>query len=63
MPIDLEGLIERCRGGDELAWESMVRRFQGRVYGLAYHYLGSSEDARDLAQEVFIRIYQNISRF
>lgn len=60
--MNLEGLLECCRRGDELAWESMVRQFQGRVYGLAYHYLGNSEDARDLAQEVFVRIYQKITQ-
>ena len=58
--MNLEGLLDRCRRGDELAWESVVRQFQGRVYGLAYHYLGNTEDARDLAQEVFIRIYQSL---
>jgi RNA polymerase sigma-70 factor, ECF subfamily len=37
-----------------------VRSFQGRVYGIACHYLGNSEDARDIAQEIFVRIYQNL---
>ena len=58
--MDLSTLLERCRGGDELAWEALVRRFQGRVYGIAYHYVGNPEDARDLSQEAFIRIYQNL---
>lgn len=54
-------LLERCRCGDELAWEALVRRFQSRIYGLAYHYSGNAEDARDLAQESFVRIYQNLA--
>ncbi len=58
--MELSVLLERCRGGDELAWEALVRQFQARIYGVAYHYVGSAEDARDLAQEAFIRLYQNL---
>jgi RNA polymerase sigma-70 factor (ECF subfamily) len=58
--MDLQLLLERCREGDELAWEALVRQFQGRVYGIACHYLGSGEDARDMAQEIFVRIFQNL---
>lgn len=56
--MDLSALIERCRQGDDLAWEALVRRFQGRVYGLALLYLGDAEEARDLAQDVFVKIYR-----
>jgi len=58
--MDLTTLVRRCRQGDPLAWETLVRRFQGRVYGLAYHYLGNAEEARDLAQDVFVRIYTRL---
>jgi len=50
------------RWGDELAWEAFVCQFQSRIFGLAYHYVGQAEDARDLAQEVFIRIYQHLDQ-
>jgi RNA polymerase sigma-70 factor (ECF subfamily) len=53
-------LIELVRSGDELAWESFVRTYQGRVFGLAYHYTTQAEDARDLTQEVFVRVYENL---
>jgi RNA polymerase sigma-70 factor, ECF subfamily len=58
--IDLGQLLPRCRSGDPLAWEMLVRRFQGRVFSIAYHYVGNTEDARDLAQEVFVRLYRNL---
>lgn len=58
--MDLDNLLERCRCEDELAWEALVRQYQARVFGLAYHFVGNREEARDLAQEVFIRIYRNI---
>ena len=59
--MELSILLERCCSGDELAWEALVRRYQGRVYGIAYHYAWNPEDARDLSQEAFIRIYQNLA--
>jgi RNA polymerase sigma-70 factor, ECF subfamily len=58
--MELPELVERCRSGDAAAWEALVRRFQGRVYGVAYLYLGDREEARDLAQEVFVRIYRRL---
>jgi RNA polymerase sigma-70 factor (ECF subfamily) len=58
--MSLTAILTRCKDGDALAWEALVRQFQGRIYGMALHYTGNKEDARDLAQEVFVRIYQNI---
>ncbi|HJW31977.1 MAG TPA: sigma-70 family RNA polymerase sigma factor [Holophagaceae bacterium] len=58
MPSALQDLL---RQGDPLAWEGFVRTHQGRVYGLAYHYTTQAEDARDLTQDVFVRVYQNLA--
>lgn len=58
--MELATLLERCRAGNELAWEALVRRYQGRVYGLALHYLGDPEEARDVAQEIFVRIFRKL---
>lgn len=60
--VDSIELIRRVRRGDDLAWEAFVRLHQARVFGLAYHTLGYAEDARDLTQEVFVRVYQHLSR-
>jgi RNA polymerase sigma-70 factor (ECF subfamily) len=59
--MELETLLQRCREGDELAWEALVRRYQARIHGLAYHFVGDAEEARDLAQEIFVRIYRRLS--
>jgi RNA polymerase sigma-70 factor (ECF subfamily) len=61
--MDLEALLEGCRKGDELAWEAFVRQMQGRVYALALSYAANREEARDLAQEVFVRLYAKCRRF
>lgn len=59
--MDFPQRLDLVRCGDELAWEAFVRFFQGRVFGLAYHYTAQAEDARDLTQDVFVRIYQNLA--
>jgi RNA polymerase sigma-70 factor (ECF subfamily) len=61
--MELSELLDRCRQGDELAWEALVRRYQARVYGLAYHYVHDAEEARDLAQEIFVRLYRKLESF
>ena len=40
-----------------------MRQFQGRVYAIAYHYAGNREEARDLAQEIFVRLYETRGRW
>ena len=57
---DLDLLLSRCRQGDALAWEALVRRFEARIYGFALHYLRDPEEARDAAQEIFIKMYQHL---
>jgi len=56
--MEIAELIERCRQGDDLAWEAFVRQFQGRVYSITSAYASSRDEARELAQDVFIRLYE-----
>lgn len=58
--IELAEILQRCRAGDELAWEHLVRAWQGRVCAIAYGYVGSVEEARDVAQNVFIQVYRRL---
>ena len=53
-------LLERCRNGDELAWEVLVRQHQGRICSMAYGYVGDQDEALDLAQEIFVRVYNSL---
>jgi len=62
-PLDVTALVERCRGGDELAWEMLVRRYQARVYSVTMHYLRNEDEARDAAQDVFVRVYRRLDTF
>lgn len=58
--FDYRDLIARCRRGDDLAWEALIRRLEGRVYAIALHYLRDREEARDAAQDIFVRLYQKL---
>ncbi len=56
-------LARRAAGGDFDAFEALVRRYQRRVYGFAYQYVRDLDEAQDVAQEIFIRLHQNLARF
>jgi RNA polymerase sigma-70 factor (ECF subfamily) len=58
-----EALILLCREGDERAWESLIRRHQDRILNLAFQFMGNRDEARDLAQEVFVRLYQKVEQY
>lgn len=56
-------LIERCRRQDAEAFARVVDAYQGRVFGFVRRMVSDSEEAADIAQEVFIRAYQSFTRF
>jgi len=56
-------LVRRCIAGDSDAWAALVRIQHRRVYGLCYRFTGSPTDAEDLTQEVFLKLYRNLSSF
>ena len=58
-----EQLIERALAGDSDAFGEVVRRWERKIYALAYGITGSVEDARDAAQETFIAAYRNLQGF
>ena len=56
-------LIERCVAGDERACADLVVAHQRTVFNLAFHLLGDRDEALDLSQEVFLRVFRTLSRF
>lgn len=62
-PTTDEQLIGLCREGDERAWERFIRRHQDRILNLAYQFTGNREEARDLAQEIFVRLYEKMDQY
>lgn len=56
-------LVERAREGDAAAFEQLIICFERRIVGVAWRILGNREDARDAAQEVFLRAYKYLRTF
>ncbi len=61
--MELTSLLERCRQGDDLAWEAFVRQFERRIYSVCSGYASGPEEARDWAQDVFVRLYETRGRW
>jgi RNA polymerase sigma-70 factor (ECF subfamily) len=55
-------LVEKVLAGERDAFGQLVDRYQGPIYGLAYHYIGKYGEAEDLAQEAFLEAYRNLTR-
>lgn len=60
--IDLD-LIQKAKGGDMGAFEALVFRYDKQVLTIAARYVQSSEDAKDIYQEVFMRVYRSLPKF
>jgi len=63
VPIELTSLLDRCRQGDDLAWEAFVRQFERRIYSIASGYASGPDEARDLAQDIFVRLFETKGRW
>jgi RNA polymerase sigma-70 factor (ECF subfamily) len=56
-------LVRRCIAGDAVAWEEIVQRYNRRIYNLCYRFAGTADDAQDLTQEVFIKMYRTLNSY
>lgn len=56
-------LVAAALEGDSESFEKIVNRFQGFVFNIAFHYLGYRGEVEDLAQEVFLRVFQKLERY
>ena len=61
-PDDKE-LMERCSKGDRQAFEALLVRYERPVYNAAYRMLHNADDARDVTQTVFLKVYENLDQY
>ena len=56
-------LVKGCLAGDRVAWETIVRQFHQRIYNLAYRFTGRFDEAEDLTQEIFLKVYRSLTSY
>src|SRR5437016_13600523 len=62
-PDVIEALIQRCLQDDQLAWEAIVRQYWRKVFNVAYKFVGKHDEAEDLTQEIFLKIFKSLDTF
>ena len=61
-PSDAE-LIERCLRRDNTAWDQIVARFRRKIFHIAYKFTGKHDEAEDLSQEIFLKVFRSLDKF
>ena len=62
-PVPTDLLIRRCLDGDQQAWNEIVNRHWRKVFNIAYKFVGKSDKAEDLTQDIFLKIYKSLDTF
>jgi RNA polymerase sigma-70 factor (ECF subfamily) len=56
-------LVARCLRHEEEAWELIIQRYHRRVFNIAYQFVGRVEEAEDLTQEIFLKLFHSLDKF
>lgn len=62
-PDSIDAIIQRCLAGDQIAWEQIVRQHWRKVFNIAYKFTGKHDEAEDLTQDVFLKIFKSLDTF
>jgi RNA polymerase sigma-70 factor (ECF subfamily) len=62
-PQPIDEIIQRCLNGDQAAWETIVRMHWRKVFNIAYKFVGKHDEAEDLTQDVFLKIFKSLNTF
>jgi RNA polymerase sigma-70 factor (ECF subfamily) len=62
-PAAIDDIIERCLAGDQLAWEAIVKQHWRKVFNVAYKFVGKHDEAEDLTQDIFLKIFKSLHTF
>ena len=58
-----QGLLDRCLAGEDSAWEALLRDYTRKIYNLCYRFTGRVEEAEDVTQEVFLKVFQTLKSY
>jgi RNA polymerase sigma-70 factor (ECF subfamily) len=62
-PVTSDSLIEQCLSGDQAAWDAVVRQNWRKVFNVAYKFVGKHDQAEDLTQDIFLKIFKALATF
>jgi RNA polymerase sigma-70 factor, ECF subfamily len=62
-PDSIDAVIQRCLAGDQDAWAQIVRQHWRKVFNIAYKFTGKHDEAEDLTQDVFLKIFKSLDTF
>jgi len=62
-PDAIETVIQRCLHGDQSAWDVIVRQYWRKVFNVAYKFVGRHDEAEDLAQDIFLKVFKSLDTF
>jgi RNA polymerase sigma-70 factor (ECF subfamily) len=60
---EIDPLIERCLRGDQDAWNTIVHLYWRKVFNIAYKFVGRHDEAEDLTQDIFLKLFRSLATF
>jgi RNA polymerase sigma-70 factor (ECF subfamily) len=63
VPVSIDVTIQRAAEGDQSAWDTIVRTYWRKVFNVAYRFVGSYDEAEDLTQEIFVKVFRSLGTF
>lgn len=63
MPVSIEATIQRAAEGDQAAWDIIVKTYWRKVFNVAYRFVGTYDQAEDLAQDIFLKVFRSLGTF
>ena len=60
---EIDALIRKCLRGDQIAWDTIVSTYRRKVFNVAYTFVGKHDEAEDLTQDIFIKVFRSLKSF
>jgi RNA polymerase sigma-70 factor, ECF subfamily len=61
--VSIDVTIQRAAEGDQSAWDTIVRTYRRKVFNVAYRFVGTYDEAEDLTQEIFLKVFRSLGTF
>jgi RNA polymerase sigma-70 factor (ECF subfamily) len=63
LPVSIDVTIQRAAEGDQSAWDTIVRTYWRKVFNVAYRFVGTYDEAEDLTQDIFLKVFRSLATF